>query len=173
MSRFAVALSVLLALAGCAPRPATPELPPAAPPPTTGEGLGVALLWSVPVDLDLYLTDPTWETLYFANNPTRSGAKIERDTRCSTLPPAPPFVERASLEEPSAGPYRIGVHFIDACAADAGQVSFRLVVDFEGRRFERAGTIRRDEFRVIALEFEVREGESGRELFVGDSSDAP
>jgi hypothetical protein len=168
-----IVLWTALALPACASRSPAPSAPPAAPPVVAGHGLAVSLLWNVPVDLDLYLTDSTWETLYFANNPTRGGAKLERDARCNTLPPAPPFVERARVEEPPAGSYRVGVHFIDACGAGPDSAAFRLVVDFEGKRLERVGTIARDEFRVIALEFELRDAGSGRELLVDGTSAAP
>lgn len=171
MRRAALAPLVALALASCGPRSSPPAPPPPAAPMDAAGGLRVSLLWSAPVDLDLYLTDPTWETLYFANNPTRAGAKLERDARCDTLAPTPPFVERALLAEPSAGPYRIGVHFIDACGAAADSASFRLVVDLEGRRVERVLTVDRDEFRVIALEFELRREDPGGELVLEVTSE--
>jgi hypothetical protein len=155
-----LALCLALALSACAAR-APVSAPPQPPGAANAAGLSVRLLWNEPVDLDLYLTDPSWETLYFANNPTRAGAKMERDARCDTLGPAPPFVETALLAAPAAGPYRIGVHFIDACASDVGEAAVRLVVDLDGERLERVATLRRDEFRVVALEFEIGAGATG------------
>jgi hypothetical protein len=174
MRRVSLALLLTLGLASCGSRTAVPVEPPPASPIAARNGLEVSLLWNAPVDLDVYLTDPTWETLYFANNPTRGGGKIERDTRCVVPPATPPFVERAHVDEVKPGPYRIGVHFIDACGSDVGEASFRLVVDLEGKRFERVGSVRRDEFRVVALEFEVRDEGAGRELYLGgETNPAP
>jgi hypothetical protein len=119
--------------------------------------LQVALVWSAPVDLDLYLTDPTWETVYFANNPSRTGARLLRDTRCGDVAASESvFVELAGMTEPLPGRYRVGVDFIDACNAAHAPVSFRVVADYGGVRRESVGTIRLEEFQPIVIEFELR-----------------
>ena len=127
-----------------------PSLPAAA-------GLQVALVWSAPVDLDLYLTDPTWETVYFANNPSRTGAQLMRDTRCRDVASHEnAFVELASIAAPQPGRYRVGVDFMDACNGPHQPVSFRIVADYGGMRREMTGTIRLEEFLPIVVEFELR-----------------
>ena len=117
-------------------------------------GLNVFLTWSAPVDLDLYLTDPTWETVYFANNPSRTGGRLLRDARCRDVGSAAgSFFEQAHVADPPAGRYRIGVDFIDGCGARPKSVSFRVVADLAGVRRETTGTIRLEEFQPIVLEF--------------------
>ena len=88
-------------LAACARRPAIPtDAPSLAPVP----GLNVLLTWNAPVDLDLYLTDPTAEAVYFANNPSRTSARLVRDTRCRDIAATdPPFVEAANMPQPLPG----------------------------------------------------------------------
>lgn len=142
-------------LAGCSGRAGSVPAPPLPPPATHERGLVVSLTWDAPVDLDLYVTDPTWETAYFANNPTRGGARLENDTRCDTLTKGRPSLERVRIAEASPGPYRVGVDFIDRCGTQVKEVSFRVTADFAGERRESSGKVAPDEFRVIALEFEL------------------
>src|SRR5438034_8468292 len=109
-------LALLLALAGCSRRvPGPPPLPAAGP------GVSVTLAWTAPADLDLYVTDPSLETVYFGNPRTASGGTLERDARC-TDGPAPEHVERARWERPPPGRYRVGVDFIECCAGRGGDV---------------------------------------------------
>jgi len=134
-----------------------PEPPPAAPLAAAVPGLNVMLTWDAPVDLDLYLTDPSSETVYFANNPSRTGARLVHDARCRHVVGTAegPFLEQAQLEDPRPGRYRIGVDFIDACGAPTKAVTFRVVVDYAGARHETTGTARLEEFQAIVLEFEL------------------
>ena len=138
------------------PLPA-PSLPRQAPPP----GLTVSLAWSVPVDLDLYLTDPTSETVYFANNPSRTGARLIRDARCSEITAADaPFVEVANMPEPLPGRYRVGVDFIDNCQSPSAPVSFRIVVDYGETRREITGTAALAHFQPKVLEFALQRSQA-------------
>jgi len=152
---FPACLGLALIVAGCAARaplpapPAPPQLPPL-------PGLSVLLTWSAPVDLDLYLTDPTSETVYFANNPSRTGARLLRDARCKDVGAVPPpYVESADVPEPRPGRYRVGVDFIDDCAQKIAEASFRIVIDFAGARREATDTIRLAQFKPIVVEFDV------------------
>jgi len=153
---FLARLGLAVMLAGCAahaPLPAPPA--PAAPVPPL-PGLSVVLTWSAPVDLDLYVTDPTSETVYFANNPSRTGARLLRDARCKDVGAGPaPFVESADVPEPQPGRYRVGVDFIDSCATKVAEASFRLVIELAGARRETTGTIRLAQFNPIVVEFDV------------------
>src|SRR4029453_8796455 len=97
----------------CSGRTSTAAAPEVPPPTAAQAGLVVSLTWDAPVDLDLSVTDPTWETLYFANNPTRAGARLENDARCDTLTEARTPTERATIEHAHPGPYRVGGDFID------------------------------------------------------------
>jgi len=146
-------------LAACA-RQGPPAAPPPAPMVKALPGLTVLLTWNAPVDLDLYLTDPTSETVYFANTPSRTGARLIRDSRCGQDDPLP-FVEVANLPEPLPGRYRVGVDFIDACAAREDQpVTFRVVVSLGAAQRQATGTIRLAQFQPIVLEFELQQASS-------------
>ncbi len=142
---------VLLAVAGCARR--LPP-PPAAPPSPPGPGLTVTLLWEAPVDLDLYVTDPALETLYFANRRTAAGGALEPDVRCSAQRGGLQ-AERARWTAPASGRYRVGVDFPEACDHQTKEVPFRVQVDLDGQRREMTGVARLTERAPQVLEFET------------------
>lgn len=148
----------MLVLAGCALTVACAARRPASssalPPATTG--LRVALLWSEAADLDLYVTDPRQETVYFANPRSGSGGRLERDEPCGERARAR-AVESVTWPAPPAGRYRVGVDYHDTCGRTRGAVPFRVVVDTHGRREEATGSLEPAEFRYIVLELDVEE----------------
>jgi hypothetical protein len=155
-NRAAVVLVVLAAAlaAGCARRARLPE-PPPAPPPTDGGGLTVTLAWDAPVDLDLYVTEPGLETVYFANRRTGRGGVLARDARCADAA-AGPRVEQAHWATPPPGTYRVAVDFLETCrGARAVDVAYRLAVDHDGRREEHVGRAHVGERDRGALEFTI------------------
>jgi hypothetical protein len=150
--RRGVGAVVALALAACGPRPA---VAPAAPDPPVPSGLVVTLVWEAPVDLDLYVTDPAHETVYFANPRTRSGGVLERDARCAD-DPGTRRRERVRWTAPPPGRYRVGVDFLERCAgADTGMAAFQLLVDVGGQRQDVPGTARPSERLPLVLELTV------------------
>jgi len=129
---------------GVVPRMAAP------PPPAEAQGLTVTLAWDAPVDLDLYVTDPAWATVYYA----RRAGHMGDDARCLAGGPSARW-ERARWTAPPPGRYRVGVDFPEACAGDVESVPFRLVVDRDGTRRETTGTARFRQRRPAVLEFAV------------------
>ncbi len=149
MKRAAVVL--LVTLGGCARRMPAPA-PTAAEPPRPG--VTVTLRWSAPVDLDLYVTDPALETVYFANSPTASGGILERDARCADGPAAE-HLERARWERPPPGRYRVAIDFIERCRGRDDVAEYALVVEVDGRRIDLPGRVRFAERDPRVLEFVV------------------
>ena len=145
----AVSCGLVLAAVGCAGR-----LPPTPPRPPAGRGLTVTLRWSAPIDLDLYVTDPSLETVYFANPRTRSGGVLERDARCADRAPGEQ-AEVARWTAPPTGGYRVGVDFIETCRGRSAEGVYRLTVDVDGQRREIEGRGRRGEREPAVLEFTV------------------
>lgn len=132
-----------------------PLVSPPSVPPADRTGLHVFLTWSASVDLDLYVTDPSWETVYFANTPSRTGGRLEQDVRCDRLRKTGPRVESVRFTAPRSGPYRAGVDFIDDCGTGVEKASFRIVVEIDGQRLEATNMVQRERFQAIAFEFEV------------------
>lgn len=138
---------------GCAAERVAPPPPVVSAVPAT-PGLTVTIAWSAPVDLDLYVTDPGLETVYFANPRVPSGGVLERDARCAD-PPAAERSERARWTDPPPGRYRVGVDFIEACGTRTSEAPWALMVEVDGRRQELSGHARLAEREPLVLEFTV------------------
>ena len=118
----------------------------------------VSLLWSDAVDLDLYVTDPDLETVYFANNPSGSGGILQRDVRCAELggeEEGRALVESAYWPKARPGRYRIGVDFIDACGSGIEDTEFRVVVETASEKVERLSRVKLERFEPVVLEFDL------------------
>lgn len=114
----------------------------------------VRLVFGEAADLDLYVTDPRQETVYFANSPSRSGGRLERDVRCGEPPPRIETIEFASA---APGRYRVGVDFPpEVCSEVKGAVGFVVVFESHGERREKRLSIRPGEFLPIVLEVDLR-----------------
>ncbi|HLY37803.1 MAG TPA: hypothetical protein VKU61_07195 [Candidatus Binatia bacterium] len=144
------ALAVLALLAACARQA---PAPPVATEPVQ-PGVTVTLRWSAAVDLDLYVTDPSLETVYFGNPRTASGGRIERDARCADGATGE-HVERARWERPPPGRYRVAVDFIERCAGRDDEAAYELTVDVDGRRIDVPGRARLGVRDARVLEFAV------------------
>jgi uncharacterized protein YfaP (DUF2135 family) len=153
--RRAVALLLTASCLARAPAPPSPAAPEPARP-----GVTVTLRWTAPVDLDLYVTDPALETVYFANPRTASGGVLERDARCAGRQPGEQ-AEQARWTNPPPGRYRVGVDFLEACGARSTEVPYALMVEVDGRREEITGEARLAERQPFVLEFSVAAAAAG------------
>ncbi len=125
-------------------RDASASLPP--------DAVRVRLAFGAGADLDLYVTDPLTESLYFANTPIRSGGELDADQTCDD--PAP-RIERASFAPAPPGRYRVGVDFMSRCERGAAVVPFALEVRAGGLRRVERGLIEFGHFQPRVLEFDV------------------
>jgi hypothetical protein len=165
-----VALAALLA--ACASGPPKPPPPPpapawtpelvaradalearlvAAPRAAPGE-LAVRLAFEPRADLDLYVSDPLDETVYYANTPVRSGGVLDADRRCAAHADG---VESVRFAAPRAGRYRVGVDFQERCASDERIAPWVVSVDAKGERRLLRGLARWNEFDSRIDEFVV------------------
>jgi len=156
-----VVSSVLLSLLGCgggqrAAGPPAPAFPGLAP--IGVKGVRVSLLWSAPVDLDLYVTDPALESIYFANPRSETGGRLERDVTCGTVGAEEGrLIETVVWTDAPPGRYRVGVDFIEPCSSPLEEVDFRVVAEANGTREERVAKVARQRFQPVVLEFDVPE----------------
>jgi hypothetical protein len=116
-------------------------------------GLRVLLAFGPAADLDLYVTDPLEETVYFANSPSASGGRLEADLRCDS-PGQGDRIEVVRFADPRAGRYRVGVDHPKGCGSRR-PAGFALAVVRAGAVEIRGGSLRPQEFRLAALDFEV------------------
>jgi hypothetical protein len=150
MAHTVAALGVAQLLA-CASGP--PQPPPAPPPPEWTEALSaradaleavlaaeppaaagelvVRLAFEAGADLDLYVSDPLEETVYYANTPARSGGALDADLRCAQPGER---VETVRFTAPLAGPYRVGVDFPERCETEQRVSPWAISIEAHGER---------------------------------------
>lgn len=124
------------------------------PAPAGGPGLTVTLAWTAPADLDLYVTEPERESVYYALPRSRHGGMFLGDARCADGA-RQGGEERARWTDPPPGRYRVGVDLPELCAGRARQVPYRLVVEYDGRIETVEGRARLGEREPQAFEFVV------------------
>ena len=161
----ALACALALACAGGPPKPPPPapewsdalsaradalEAGLAAAPRAPAGELVVRLAFEPGADLDLYVSDPLDETVYYANTPVRSGGALDADRRC---PEPGDGVETVRFAAPLAGRYRVGVDFQQRCHADADVVPWAISIDAGGERRLLRGLARHGRFASRVDEF--------------------
>jgi hypothetical protein len=120
------------------------------PPAAQGE-LRVRLAFPAAADLDLYVSDPLDETVYYANTPVRSGGALDADQRCEH---AAPRVETILFTAPLRGRYRVGVDFQHRCGSDDGPVPWVIEIEKQGERRRLRGLAEWNIFKSRVDEFE-------------------
>jgi hypothetical protein len=176
--RALLAILTLLA-AACASTPPPPPPPPAWSDATraeaerlvealratapAGDALVVRLAFGADADLDLYVTDPSLETVYYANTPAVSGGALLADRRCDGPPgdgaaaEAGVRIETVRFERPPPGRYRIGIDFPHRCDGGPDEVPFAVSVDHPALHEGKRGMARWLDFTVIFHEFSIGE----------------
>jgi hypothetical protein len=91
----------------------------------------VRLAFEPVADLDLYVSDPLEETVYYANTPVRSGGALGADRRCGEPGER---VESVRFPAPLAGRYRVGVDFPQRCEGEERVVPWAISIEAHGER---------------------------------------
>ena len=98
----------------------------------------VTLGWGTQADLDMYVTDPNGEQIYYQHNRSASGGHLDQDARggCTN------DQVNANLENvywnqanPPGGVYQVAVHYWDGmrCSTNAGPTTFTLSISVGGQ----------------------------------------
>lgn len=117
--------------------------------------LVVRLAFSREADLDLYVTDPTLESVYYANTPVRSGGLLERDRRCDDADALDVRIETVRFDAPPPGRYRLGVDYPHRCDGGDEVVAYAISIEADGERNLHAGLARWLDFSSVVTEFDV------------------
>lgn len=117
-------------------------------------GLRVRLAFPASADLDLFVTGPLEESVYFANERSKIGGELERDVRCDAS--GRPRVETVRFPEPPPGRYRVGIDFPSRCDSGSEPVAFTVMLEHGADEKTQTGIIRPHDFLTIVLEHHVR-----------------
>jgi hypothetical protein len=118
-----------------------------------GGGVSVLLAFGPGVDLDLYVTDPLDETVYFANTPSASGGRLEADLHCGTEAPGD-RIEVVRFRRPQTGGYRVGIDHPESCGGRR-PAGYALAITRDGQVELHTGVARPLEFQLAVLDFQV------------------
>lgn len=125
------------------------------------DNLRLELTWKAPVDLDLFVTGPSGETIYFGNKQAKNGDRLIEESNCESLASQPSH-SRESVLIPVAqnGKYRVSVDFILQCSSSLEEVEGKIDL-FNAQDnttlTQHTITVRRQVLNTVAMEFEVRE----------------
>ncbi len=119
----------------------------------------IRLAFGPEADLDLYVTDPLLDTVYFARHESRTGGVISDDVRCDSVGPRVEEVRFANLWP---GRYRVGIDFPRRCDGERAPApaAYAISVNANGAIYSANGVVDLQYFEVVVLEFDVEEGES-------------
>lgn len=120
--------------------------------PAGNKTLLVRLAFGPEADLDLYVTDPQLETVYFANHRSKSGGQISADSRCGGDAIR---IEEVRFEVVLAGRYRVGIDYPEGCDGATEPAAHAVSVIYNGKRLDAHGSVSLRQFEVIVLEFDI------------------
>jgi hypothetical protein len=105
----------------------------------------IELTWDGNADLDLHVSDPYGETLYYFHPSSQSGGRFEDDRECYNNNGQP---ERIIYNDGSAaaGAYQISIHYFRPCG-EAADVHWNLSVTADNRSQNYSGTIKPGEYQ--------------------------
>ena len=135
------------------------------------DALTIQLTFGADADLDLYVTDPLLETVYFANHQGKSGGRISEDVRCEletgsdereseesgsgSSVSGQSRIEEVRFDSPLPGRYRIGIDYPTKCEGGEEQAAFAVSVLHNGERVQKLGAVSFERFEVVVMEFEI------------------
>ncbi|MAG31610.1 MAG: hypothetical protein CL908_12050 [Deltaproteobacteria bacterium] len=115
--------------------------------------LEIHLAFGASADLDLYVTGPLEETVYFANTPSSIGGELREDWRCEH---AGAGVETIRFPAPiTPGRYRVGVDYPYSCDKAKQPAAFALRVLERAGGAEKRGLAAYRVFEPVVLDFEI------------------
>ncbi|XWK86776.1 MAG: hypothetical protein U7127_21605 [Phormidium sp.] len=114
------------------------------PEPTLGTGvIQSTLRWSTRDDLDLAVTDPSGQTVFYQNKKVASGGALDVDSNAGCQNTITNPVENIFWPDTGAPPgnYVVKVNLYQRCATRTGQIPFRLRLLVQGRTQELTGNV--------------------------------
>ena len=98
--------------------------------------LQVTLAWNTGADIDLYVTDPNGETIYYGSNTSSSGGHLDHDARGNCGGSGAATVENVFwANNPPRGTYKVEIHYWAGsdCSTNAGPTPTTLSISAGGR----------------------------------------
>lgn len=131
------------------------------PTPSTSVGTGdvqVTLSWNneQPIDLDLWVTDPSGGRCYYGNNPSASGGQLDRDNTCGGYINGRP--ENIFWTDAPLGQYIVQVDLYSTCGSSVTSQGFTVRVVAGGNVKTYSGTVSTTHETIQVATFTVSAG---------------
>ena len=144
------------------PRPTPTSTPTPEPTATRVEDLGtgdvqVTLTWDSVNDLDLWVTDPADETIYYHNKTSASGGELDVDANpgCNDLTSSPVENIFWPTGDSPEGTYTIYVQYYDVCQPEARTpFTVRLQVNGETQIFTGVASEQNEKIEIHTFELQ-------------------
>ncbi|MBD2180420.1 DUF2135 domain-containing protein [Planktothrix sp. FACHB-1375] len=127
------------------------------PEPTLGTGvIQTTLRWSTTDDLDLEITDPSGQRVFFQNKRVASGGQLDVDSNAGCQNTITNPVENIFWPASGAPPgnYTVKVNLYQRCATQTGPVPFRLRLLVQGNTRELTGNVD-DSNQTVSFPFSI------------------
>ena len=144
----------LLDLSDICPSAQTFEVPGQ---PTLGTGdIQVTLRWTTTDDLDLYVTDPAGQTVFYGNRNIGSGGQLDVDANAACGSPTTSPIENIFWPVGGApqGDYVIEVDLFTRCANNTSPISFELRILVQGNVQTITGSVD-DQTETVSFPFSL------------------
>jgi hypothetical protein len=113
----------------------------------------VTLRWDDNADIDLYVMDPSGETIYYSHTSSASGGQLDVDNRCPITAGLPENIFWPPGGAP-AGTYTVWVDYYQDCG-DAGPVDWTVTTLVQGVTTDYSGTIVNVKDHPLVTTFDV------------------
>ncbi|MDH5492190.1 MAG: hypothetical protein OEY14_09565 [Myxococcales bacterium] len=100
--------------------------------------LQITVHWRESVDIDLYVREPSGDTLFFGNARSATGGRLDHAARGACDGPERTTSENGYWTHPQPGEYRVALHYFGQCRILAGpiRITLSLSIAHEVRSYE-------------------------------------
>ncbi|MBC7173948.1 MAG: DUF2135 domain-containing protein [Polyangiaceae bacterium] len=119
----------------------------------------ITLAWNTGADIDLYVTDPSHETINYSSPRSSSGGHLDIDARGNCTQGQSQTVENVYWDaaQPPPGLYKVEVHYWaeNACSANQGPTPITLSISVGGRVIGAYNYVLNPHDRVAVATFQI------------------
>jgi hypothetical protein len=122
----------------------TPLMGPSQGTPDYSFGTGdvqVTLTWDLAADLDLHVTEPSGEEIFFYHTQSATGGMLDRDRQCDPADLGRPENVFWPKGRAPHGTFAVKVHYFAACQGTSGSVPFRVRTVVDGAAHTYTGSL--------------------------------
>lgn len=110
----------------------------------------ITATWPDPVDIDLHVFEPNGERIYFGNDTSETGGRLDRDTICESTTQGRPENIYWATSAPR-GRYEVRVHLYSLCSTTLTNVPYAVRTIVDGRSKTYYGSLIDQQEKIVAV----------------------